>query len=81
MALAGEGALDDDLADQLGQVLVTDQGLRARAALGSLPTSTAFINGLPRGPGDLAHLEQGDLHLRAHFGRFCGGIWSPRLVK
>ena len=74
VALSGKGAVHDHLADRLGELVVADVGLGARSAPGGLADRTAVIDRGSGRTGDPADGGQGDLHLGAHLGRFCGGI-------
>ena len=75
--LAGKAAGGDHVSDRLGEDLVADLGLRTGPAPQVVFSGAPVIDGGPWCPGDSTHLGQGDLHLLAHPGRFCGGIWSP----
>ena len=74
MSFAGERTVHDDLADQLGELVVGNRCLWTRPHAELLTTAATVIDRGPRSAGDPAHRGQGDIHLGAHLGRFCGGI-------
>jgi len=74
MPFAGERTVHDDMTDSLRELVVGNRCLWTGADTELLTTPSAVIDGGPRGTGDPTHRGQGDVHLGAHLGRFCGGI-------
>jgi hypothetical protein len=77
VALAGEGRLENHLADPLGELAVAYLGCQTRSAPESGTPGAAAIDRGPGRPGQPTDGGEVDSHLRAHFGHFCGGIETP----
>ncbi len=76
MSLAGKGALGDHPSDPLGELVVAHQGLRTGPDPERITPAAPVIDRRAGSAGHPADGGQGNLHLGAHRGRFCGGIWS-----
>jgi hypothetical protein len=69
------------MADQLDELAVADLGFWTWSDTKGVSAETSVIDRRAWRSGDPTNGGKRDGHLRAHLGRFCGGIESPDLLN